>query len=555
MKKHILFISMLFCMLPIRAIDYLDWMQALDDNLFLSRLSIPGSHDAATSSCSSSGLTGSAHTQTYTIAQQLEHGVRMFDLRPAWNGKDMIIYHGVVSTGVKFNDALTTLCDFLRAHPQEFLFVIMRHEDDGESDSQKAEWANQMGKYLASKKQYIIDYSPTLTVKEMRGKLLVMSRNTYEGGPIGGYLNGGGDNSVYDRTLSGTSGAYMYMSTQDMYDVAASGQLAKKVMAIKSMLARSIGEKEYRLYLNHASGYSKKTSIFGYTFSSYEGVQECARTCNKAFIDYMKGKRGPMGFVLMDFAGDDEYQGQELIDLIINNCYNTYASERDENNRIVKGKKVYILPMGRDRMWEGLCYFKDDPRNTSSSLDALSAPDASWKSLTFEPTSDWTSIEMPMGSPSYQAPYRTTWEGEYNTYWIRREFTLDEVNEATSYYLECYHDDDYDIYVNGHQVHKANGSTEANGSPVVKKIANTTLNSGLNVVAIHIQQNTGGAYFDCGLYAIFDPDKQDAITEVNGNKTTSSQNEKAVVYDLSGRKISAPEKGLYVIDGQKKLYP
>ena len=555
MKKHILFISMLFCMLPIRAIDYLDWMQALDDNLFLSRLSIPGSHDAATSSCSSSGLTGSAHTQTYTIAQQLEHGVRMFDLRPAWNGKDMIIYHGVVSTGVKFNDALTTLCDFLRAHPQEFLFVIMRHEDDGESDSQKAEWANQMGKYLASKKQYIIDYSPTLTVKEMRGKLLVMSRNTYEGGPIGGYLNGGGDNSVYDRTLSGTSGAYMYMSTQDMYDVAASGQLAKKVTAIKSMLARSIGEKEYRLYLNHASGYSKKTSIFGYTFSSYEGVQECARTCNKAFIDYMKGKKGPMGFVLMDFAGDDEYQGQELIDLIINNCYNTYASERDENNRIVKGKKVYILPMGRDRMWEGLCYFKDDPRNTSSSLDALSAPDASWKSLTFEPTSDWTSIEMPMGSPSYQAPYRTTWEGEYNTYWIRREFTLDEVNEATSYYLECYHDDDYDIYVNGHQVHKANGSTEANGSPVVKKIANTTLNSGLNVVAIHIQQNTGGAYFDCGIYAIFDPDKQDAITEVNGNKTTSSQNEKAVVYDLSGRKISAPEKGLYVIDGQKKLYP
>ena len=46
----------------------------------------------------------------------------------------------------------------------------------------------------------------------------------------------------------------------------------------------------------------------------------------------MKGKTGPMGFVLMDFAGDDEYQGQELIDLIINNCYNTYAKERDESN-------------------------------------------------------------------------------------------------------------------------------------------------------------------------------------------------------------------------------
>ena len=555
MKKHLLFSFLFFCLLPIRAIDYLNWMQSLDDNLFLCRLSIPGAHDAATSSCSSSGITGSAHTQTFTIAQQLEHGVRMFDLRPAWDGKDLTIFHGIVTTGVKFKDALTTLCNFLDAHPNEFLFVIMRHEDDGESDSQKAEWPNQMGKYLSEKKEYIIDYSPTLTVRDMRGKLLVMSRNTYEGGPIGGYLNGDGDNSTYDRTLSGTSGAYMYMSTQDMYDVAASGQLSQKVSAIKSLLSRSMAEKEYRFYLNHTSGYSKKTSVFGFTFSSYEGVQECSRTCNKAMIDYMKGKTGPMGFILMDFAGDDDYQGQELIDLIINNCFSTYASERDENNRIVKGKKVYIAPMGRDRLWEGLCFYKEAPKKTSSSLDALSAPEASWKNLTFAPSDAWVSIEMPMGSPNYLAPYRTTWVGEYNTYWIRREFTLDEVNEATTYYFESYHDDDYEVYVNGRQIHRIDGWTEANGTPVTKKIPNSILVAGNNVIAIHIQQNTGGAYFDCGVYSIFDSDKQDAISELKVKKTTSSLSEKAVFYDLSGRKISIPEKGLFVVDGQKIFYP
>lgn len=554
MKKHIFFLFFLVYLLPIRAIDYLNWMQALDDNLFLSRLSIPGAHDAATSSCSSSGLTGSAHTQTYTIAQQLEHGVRMFDLRPAWTGKDMIIYHGIVSTDVKFADALTTLCNFLDAHPQEFIFVIMRHEDDGESDSQKAEWPNQMGKYLAAKKQYIIDYRPSLTVKDMRGKILVMSRNTYEGELIGGYLNGGGDNSVYDRTLSGTSGAYMYMSTQDMYDVAATGQLSKKVTAIRSMLARSLSEKEYRLYLNHASGYSKKTSIFGFSFSSYEGVQECARTCNKAIINYMKEKKGPMGLVLMDFAGDDEYQGQELIDLIINNCYNTYVGERESDNHIVKGKKAYIAPLGRDRLWEGLCFFMDDPKNTASSLDVLSAPDAVWNTLDFSPSDDWVSLQMPLGSPSYQAPYRTVWEGEYNTYWIRREFMLEEVNEATVYYLEVYHDDHYDIYVNGSLVDKANTQTQANGTPVTKIISNTSLVVGKNVIAVHIQQNTGGAYFDCGIYGVFNPDKQDAVLEIEEEKTTSSFGEKAVVYDLSGRKVTFPEKGLYIIEGQKKVF-
>lgn len=554
MKKHILFISLFICLLKVQAIDYMNWMQALDDNLFLSRLSIPGSHDAATSSCSSSGLTGSAHTQTYTIAQQLEHGVRMFDLRPAWNGKDMVIYHGIVSTDVKFDDALTTLCNFLKAHPKEFLFVIMRHEDDSEGSSEKSQWPAEMQKCLSAKSQYIIDYSPTLTVRDMRGKLLVMSRNTYNGGPIGGYLNGGGDNSVYDRTLLGTSGAYMYMSTQDMYDVAASGQLVQKVAAIKSLLDRSTSEKEYRFFLNHASGYSKKTSFLGYSFSSFEGVQECARTCNKAFIDYMKDKTGPMGFVLMDFAGDDSYQGQELIDVIINNNFSTYASERDEENRVVKGKKVYILPLGRDRVWEGMCFFKDDPKNSSSTLDALSAPSSKWKGVDFELTSAWVSQEMPMGSPSYLAPYRTTWEGEYNSYWIRREFMLDEVNGATTYYLEAYHDDHYDIYINGRQIDKADNWTEANGNPVVKRITNATLKEGKNVIAIHIQQNMGGAYFDCGIYGIFDPDKQDAISEVKENKTASSVVEKAVVYDLSGRKVSVPEKGLYVVDGQKKVF-
>ena len=339
MQKHILLLSLFFCLLPIRAIDYQNWMKDLDDNLLLKSLSIPGAHDAATSACSSSGLTGSAHTQTYTIAQQLAHGVRMFDLRPAWDGKDMVIYHGIVSTGVKFSDALTTLCDFLDAYPQEFIFVIMRHEDDGESDNQKAEWPKQMGKYLTEAKQYIIDFSPTLTVRDMRGKLLVMSRNTYDGGPLGGYLSGGSDNAVYDRKLTGPSGAYMTMSTQDMYDVAASGQLAKKVTAIKSMLATSIKERNNCLYLNHASGYSKKTSIFGYTFSSYEGVQECARTCNKAIIDYMQGKTGPMGFVMMDFAGDDEYQGQELIDLIINNCHNTSIQYQEKQDAIIEVKE------------------------------------------------------------------------------------------------------------------------------------------------------------------------------------------------------------------------
>jgi len=554
MKKYILLTSLFLCfILPIRAIDYQNWMRSLDDNLFLCRLSIPGAHDAATSSCSTSGISGSAHTQTYTIAQQLERGVRIFDLRPAWDGTNMMIYHGIVSTGVKFNDALTTLCNFLNAHPKEFLFVIMRHEDDIEGSSGKAQWPVQMKNCLNAKKQYLIDYSPTLTVRDMRGKLLVMSRNTYDDGPIGGYVNGGGDNGTLDKTLVGPSGAYMNMTIQDMYDVAGSGQLDKKVAAMKTLLDRSMSEREYRLFMNHTSGYSKKNSIIGISYSTYEGVQECARTCNRAMIDYMEGKTGPMGFVMMDFAGDNNYSGQSLIDLIINNNFSTYTDERDEANRVVKGDKVYVLPLGRDRVWEGMCYFKDDPNNTSSTLDALKPPSSTWKATNYTPSTGWVNLEMPLGSPSYLAPYRTTWEGEYNAYWIRREFTLDEVNEATTYYLEVFHDDHYEVYFNSRQFLKSDDWTDSNGAPVTKKVSNTALKVGKNVIAVLIQQNTGGAYFDCGLYGIFDPDKQVSISEITEDKTASPANGKAIVYDLSGRTVDVPAKGLYVINGKKKV--
>ena len=554
MKKYILLTSLFLCfILPIRAIDYQNWMRSLDDNLFLCRLSIPGAHDAATSSCSTSGISGSAHTQTYTIAQQLERGVRIFDLRPAWDGTNMMIYHGIVSTGVKFNDALTTLCNFLNAHPKEFLFVIMRHEDDIEGSSGKAQWPVQMKNCLNAKKQYLIDYSPTLTVRDMRGKLLVMSRNTYDDGPIGGYVNGGGDNGTLDKTLVGPSGAYMNMTIQDMYDVAGSGQLDKKVAAMKTLLDRSMSEREYRLFMNHTSGYSKKNSIIGISYSTYEGVQECARTCNRAMIDYMEGKTGPMGFVMMDFAGDNNYSGQSLIDLIINNNFSTYTDERDEANRVVKGDKVYVLPLGRDRVWEGMCYFKDDPNNTSSTLDALKPPSSTWKATNYTPSTGWVNLEMPLGSPSYLAPYRTTWEGEYNAYWIRREFTLDEVNEATTYYLEVFHDDHYEVYLNSRQFLKSDDWTDSNGAPVTKKVSNTALKVGKNVIAVLIQQNTGGAYFDCGLYGIFDPDKQVSISEITEDKTASPANGKAIVYDLSGRTVDVPAKGLYVINGKKKV--
>ena len=211
MRRSLLFVLILFFVTfaperNVRAqqsgsIDYANWMAGLDDNLFLMRLSIPGTHDAATK-----GLSSVGETQTKSIAEQLACGIRMFDRRPRVKDNKLMIYHGILATDVSFDDAMSTLCTFLDKHPRECLFVIMRHEDDGASDSEKSQWPSKMYEALSARRGYIVDYSPAMTVRDLRGKILVMSRNTYDNGPIGAYLEGGGDNTVYDRTIVGRNG-------------------------------------------------------------------------------------------------------------------------------------------------------------------------------------------------------------------------------------------------------------------------------------------------------------------------------------------------------------
>jgi hypothetical protein len=68
-----------------------DWMSMLGDNVKLSSISIPGSHD-----------TGSKYggmfveTQSWSIEAQLESGIRYFDIRCRREGDKFSIYHGML---------------------------------------------------------------------------------------------------------------------------------------------------------------------------------------------------------------------------------------------------------------------------------------------------------------------------------------------------------------------------------------------------------------------------------------------------------------------------
>ena len=155
--------------------DYSDWMKYLPDNVYLSQVSMPGSHDACTMYGShyeyKSGMPGERYhfkwlqnvvfgymnvtkiikAQELSIEEQLAAGVRMFDLRPSASGsslQDLPIHHGIAALGdptrggytpggsgrqelspFMLSHLLDRFVNFLNEHPDETVLIHMKYEN------------------------------------------------------------------------------------------------------------------------------------------------------------------------------------------------------------------------------------------------------------------------------------------------------------------------------------------------------------------------------------------------------------------------------------------
>ena len=337
------------------------WMANIPDNTFLSQLSIPGTHDAGTGHGVNNYLgfiSGSTYavTQEKTLTEQWDSGIRAFDLRPAVDGSRLRIYHGVISTNLYMDNALSTLCDLLDNHPTETCIVIIRHEDDSESDENKAKWPSMMKSLLTSAptSTHAVNYTPEAKLGDVRGKILILSRDNYDTNPVGGYITGWGFSSDFNNQKNGKIsgvGTQGSLYVQDFYDVSASGAPATKTASVQRLLQFSTSENTNPglWVINQTSGYSKTGSMFGYTFATSNGYRENAATQNAAAATYINSHPGPTGIILMDFAGEDasgsyQVKGQTLTNAII--ASNTKTGPNTEYFRalgtIIAGNKYVV---------------------------------------------------------------------------------------------------------------------------------------------------------------------------------------------------------------------
>lgn len=107
---------------------------------------------------------------------------------------------------------------------------------------------------------------------------------------------------------------------------------------------------------------------------------------------------------------------------------------------------------------------------------------------------EWTNMSSPFTTDKWIA------SEIMGDIYLRRTFTLDEIPEG-GIYLQCGRDDaPSEWYINGVKVHTESDGWDEGKVVLLTDEGKSALKVGENLMAVHVHQNWGGAYADCGLY-------------------------------------------------------
>ena len=111
-----------------------DWMASLPDDVPLTEISIPGTHDTAAIGPNLPG-TWITQTQAMDMATQLRSGIRVFDMRLWQSGNSFTLHHGSIYLNGNFDDVLGTVTNYLSQHPGESVLMRVKNEGDTGGDN------------------------------------------------------------------------------------------------------------------------------------------------------------------------------------------------------------------------------------------------------------------------------------------------------------------------------------------------------------------------------------------------------------------------------------
>jgi 1-phosphatidylinositol phosphodiesterase len=258
-----------------------NWMGALDENLKLTALSIPGTHD---SGARFEPFSGTAICQSLTIDEQLKAGVRYLDIRCRHLDNNFVIHHGPIYQKINFTNVISSCASFLAQNPSETIIMSVKEEYDASGNNRSFEATFDSYFNLNTNLWFVGTTVPTL--KSAKGKIVLLRR-------FPASSSKGIDASVWsDNTVFDIIGAQS-VKVQDQYKVPENDP---KFNLIYTLAEEAKNGNDSKLYLNYCSGY--KPGLFG-----IPNISTVSNSINPKVTSYFETKpKGHYGVIIMDFA-------------------------------------------------------------------------------------------------------------------------------------------------------------------------------------------------------------------------------------------------------------
>ena len=164
-----------------------DWLGMVKDDTKVCKLSIPGTHDTMTGMGFYQPVLKyifnlTAISQVSTLGEQMNSGLRFFDIRPVVSTdtiakkKILRLTHGISELDITFEWTIDQLQAYLKAHPTEFFIAKLQFDNGFEDQKDLFALLNNVMQMPKYKGLFIENWRPDITVGEMRGKILWLSR-------------------------------------------------------------------------------------------------------------------------------------------------------------------------------------------------------------------------------------------------------------------------------------------------------------------------------------------------------------------------------------------
>ncbi|OAA38325.1 Phosphatidylinositol-specific phospholipase [Metarhizium rileyi] len=288
------------------------WMAHVPDDVNITSLSIPGTHDTMTDNLRSRVL----QCQNWNLTVQLEAGLRYFDIRARVKRNRLHIYHGKQKTGWSFKQVLVQMFDFLDRNPSEMIIMRLKKEGsavgrDSYSFEQAFNYARLHDKATRDGAQkhialYTDSSKPIPTLGQLRSKIFLLQEFKCE------------NKRTYGLVWDGPQ-----MVLEDEFAIHGEGQLPKKWTAIKQALERANQDPldNQHLHVSHTSAAIGVLPIQAAAAVSGEtqiGMNFMTGDWLDAHIDDEGSRR--TGIVVSDFPG------KRMIDSVL--AWNTHVGAR-----------------------------------------------------------------------------------------------------------------------------------------------------------------------------------------------------------------------------------